>query len=143
MQGSSIAGQRSRCTVIYVLIFVLCCLLSSGREVWDARRGLRNQAQSNNPARHADERFAAIKAALPERGIVGYVGEPGALALGDYYAAQYALAPLVVEHSTNHAMVIGNFSSSQTAFSAGESSNLQLVKDYGNGVLLLANKGAN
>ncbi len=33
----------------------------------------------------------------------------GAAALGDYYLAQYALAPLVVDHSTNHALVVGNF----------------------------------
>jgi hypothetical protein len=40
-------------------------------------------------------------------------------------------------------MVVGNFPSSETAFtSARESSNLQLVKNFGNGVLLLANKGA-
>jgi hypothetical protein len=124
------------------MIFVLCCLMSSGREVWDAQSILKSPARSNSPAIHADERFAAIKGSLPERGVIGYIGEPGALALGDYYAAQYALAPLVVEHSAKHPLVIGNFPSAHSSPpSTADDANLRLIRDFGDGVLLFANKG--
>ena len=76
--------------------------------------------------------------------MTGYLGESGAAALGDYYLAQYALAPLVVDHSVNHALVVGNFpSSTGGAPAALPSDHLQLVQDFGDGVLLFANKGAN
>lgn len=58
--------------------------------------------------------------------------------MGDYYLTQYALAPLVVDHSPNHSLVVGNFpSSSPLAFA---SANLQVVKDFGDGVLIFANE---
>ncbi len=76
---------------------------------------------------------------LPESGVVGYVGESGPAADGSYYLAQYALAPLVVDRSANHALVVGNFATSQVSQSPAE--NLRLLKDFGNGVLLFAAKG--
>ncbi|HKI26855.1 MAG TPA: hypothetical protein VKA07_11060 [Candidatus Sulfotelmatobacter sp.] len=122
------------------MIFVLCCLLSSARMVLDTP--LPRQGKADEIARLSDRRFAALRAELPQRGVVGYVGESGSLAVADYYLAQYALTPLVVEHSANHRMVVGNFPSA-----AGEvpgqdlqlAQELQLVKDFGNGVLLFAN----
>ncbi len=126
------------------LVFMLCCLLSTARIVRDAPRLNRPPDSAQRVAGRSDQRFAAVKALLPERGVIGYVAEPGAAALGDYYLAQYALAPLVVDHSTNHALVVGNFpSSSGGAPAASPSNNLELVQDFGDGVLLLANHGAN
>jgi hypothetical protein len=90
-------------------------------------------------AARSDQRFAALKAALPGSGVLGYVGPPGDSGLPDYYLAQYALAPRVVERSTNHALVVGNFpASSQVIWPEG----LHLVRDFGNGVLLFSNKDA-
>ena len=126
------------------LAFMLCCLLSTARIVWDAPRLNRPPDSAQRVARRSEQRFAALKALLPKRGVIGYVGEPGAAALGDYYLTQYALAPLVVDHSLNHALVVGNFPSSPGgAPAASPSGNLQLVQDFGDGVLLLANRGAN
>jgi hypothetical protein len=139
MKDSAGSARPFRYRVVtYALIFLLCCLFSSGREVWEARRSGKESAA--NPALGADRRFAAIKALLPERGVVGYIGETGAMAMGDYYAAQYALAPLVVEHSANHPLVVGNFSS--VAGISDESQGLQLVRDFGEGVLLFTNPTA-
>lgn len=127
------AQLPSQRVVYSALVFIVCCLLSSARLMWHA-------AQDQDPnlvAARSDLRFAALKAQLPERGTVGYVGKTDPAALGDYYLAQYALAPLVVEHTPNHALVVGNFPH------GGPSQpfeNLQLVRDFGNGVLLLANK---
>ena len=137
--------QRARRITIGALIFILCCLLSTARVVWDAPRPSSLPDSANRIGRRSDLRFASLKASLPERGVVGYVGEPGAAALGDYYLAQYALAPLVVDHSENHPLVVGNFPSPPAASPAirPPSENLQLVKDFGDGVILFANKGAN
>lgn len=132
-----------RMSVVF-LVFILCCLLSTARIVWDAPRLNRPPDSAQRVARRSDQRFAALKASLPERGVIGYVGDPGAAALGDYYLTQYALAPLMIDHSTNHALVVGNFPSSPAGSpAASPSDNLRLVQDFGDGVLLLVNKGAN
>lgn len=115
------------------LIFVFCCLLSSGRLLWNANK----EGDPNRVAARSDQRFAALKAALPEHGVVGYIGNPGQ-SPGEYYLAQYALAPLVVDYSPDHPLVVGNFSKTSTSIP----SNLELVHDFGNGVQLLANEGA-
>lgn len=130
------------------LVFVFGCLLSTARIVWDAPRPSSPPDSAQAVGRRSDQRFAALRSSLPERGVIGYVGEPGAAALGDYYLAQYALAPLVIDHSTNHALVMGNFPSYVGAAPAVSplrvaAQNLQLMKDFGDGVLLFANKGAN
>jgi hypothetical protein len=129
--------NRSR-TAIASLIFLLGCLLSSVRIVVDAPTPIQLRELHREIARQSDERFAELKTMLPESGIVGYAGESGPAADGSYYLAQYALAPLVVDRTPNHALVVGNFATSQVAQSAVE--NLRLVKDFGNGVLLFAAK---
>jgi hypothetical protein len=118
------------------LVLVGCCLLSSGRLLWKAPRPGRLN-DPNQVAQRSDERFAALKSALPRTGVVGYIGAPGAMAVGDYYLAQYALAPLVVDRSTDHALVVGNFPGSSISLPEG----LEPVRNFGNGVYLFANKG--
>jgi hypothetical protein len=122
---------------IACVAFVACSLLSTARLVVDAPTPARIKEHSGDVANRSDRRFAALRASLPQRGVVGYVGEPGALALGDYYLAEYALAPLVLDHSPNHALVVGNFPASPPS---APPENLHLVKDFGNGVLLYASK---
>ena len=124
-------GNFPACLAIEVLIFVCGCLLSSARLVLEAPRG----QIPDDVARRSDLRFAALKAALPTAGVVGYVGS-SADSIGYYYLAQYALAPLVLEHSVNHPLIVGNFPSSAAQLPA----NLEVLRDFGNGVLLLATK---
>jgi hypothetical protein len=130
--------SSSRITVAS-LIFVVCCLLSSVHLIVDAPAASGLKPGSDDIARRSDQRFSALKSTLPQRGVVGYIGEPGPLALGDYYLAQYALAPVVVDHSPNHDLVIGNFPNS---LSGDLPFNLQLKKDFGSGVLLFATRPA-
>ena len=120
---------------IATLIFVLCCLVSTVRVLRDAPRP--GSLTNNEVALRSDQRFATLKAALPPQGVVGYVGDSSD-PVADYYLAQYALAPLVIDRSPNHPLVIGHFPDSLPASSA----HLQLVADFGNGVLLFANKDA-
>lgn len=126
---------RSRRVTIVALIFVLCSLLSIGRILWDAHTSSQVKESSIDVARRSDERFAAVKALLPRRGVIGYIGETGAQARGDYYLAEYALAPLVVDDSPNHPAVLVNFLDLPPSIP----SNLRLIKDFGHGVALYAN----
>lgn len=128
--------KHSRLAIACVA-FVACSLLSTARLIVDSPTPAKIKQHSHDVANRSDLRFAALKAALPARGVVGYIGEPGPLARGDYYLAQYALAPLVVDDSQHHAIVIGNFPNSTPAVTRDE---LRRVRDFGAGVLLLSGK---
>ena len=130
-----IARMTSSTSVLW--IFILGCLLSSARLIIDTP-GVAREAQDT--ALRSGQRFSELREALPKRGVIGYIGESGDSALGHYYLTQYALAPLVLDHSSNHSIVVGNFPGSQPeAFPE----NLRVVRDFGNGVVLFANKDAN
>jgi hypothetical protein len=133
---------RTSKTQIAASVFVLCCLISTVRILKDSP--LPTSLNNDKIASRSDQRFAALKAMLPERGVVGYIGDPGRRDPGnsaaDYYLAQYALAPLVVDRSTKHPLVVGNFVDSPPM--PAPASNLQLVRDFGNGVMLFANRDA-
>jgi hypothetical protein len=120
---------------VVILIFVFGCLLSTARVLRDAP--VPGRLSADDIAKRSDQRFAAMKAALPVQGVVGYVGESSD-PVADYYLAQYALAPLVIDRSPNHALVVGNFPAAPPA----AHDHLQLLTDFGNGVLLFANKDA-
>jgi hypothetical protein len=148
MQGSPIEpGQTARAPAgpqhqgritITVALTLMLCLLSSLRAVIEAPRPSQLGAMSRAVTQRSDQRFADLRRALPEHGVVGYVGEAGDSGVADYYLAQYALAPLVVELSQDHSLVIGNFPASQPAPLPVTVRGLVLVRDFGNGVLLLA-----
>lgn len=127
--------SATRRITIATSAFIFCCLLSTVRILSDAPNPRRPYTDTVGPG--SDQRFALLKPALPQQGIVGYVGDSTSPA--DYYLAQYALAPLIVDHSSNHPLVVGNFSNSPPAVPPDH---LQLVKNFGNGVLLFANKDA-
>jgi hypothetical protein len=116
-------------------ILVVSCLLSSGRMLIHNPR-ISDEAAENEPRSGA--RFVALREALPQRGVIGYIGRPED-SVGHYYLAQYALAPLVVDFSLNHRIVVGNF---PTTPPQNLPANLKVVRDFGQGVLLLANEDA-
>lgn len=130
-------GAFSRNQLVVLVIFILCCLLSTARILRQAPKP--GRLQPDDIAQRSDQRFAAIKQMLPRDGVVGYVGEPGNSSLPDYYLAQYALAPLVVDRSLQHELVIGNFPGRQVPVSLP---GLRKIRDFGNGVALLANEDA-
>ena len=135
MDASS-SSTKSR-TTAGILLVLFCCLLSIGRMVFGTLHPA--QMTPEDIAARSGERFSLLKTRLPVEGVVGYIGESGDSALPDYYVTQYALAPLIVDHSPEHALVVGNFPSSQPS---GISPDLRVVQDFGNGVLLLAGKDA-
>lgn len=122
----------------YVLVLVLLCLGSTARFAWESPELARPIGED----RFDDylHRFDELKKALPTRGVVGYIDDRAANPLGPgyYYAVQYALAPLVVENSSRPELVIGNFSS--PAFVGEHPSNLMLLRDFGQGVVLFTQR---
>jgi hypothetical protein len=139
MQASPAHDRLPFRQTIAALIFILCSLLSSGRVLRDARTPAHAKKGAIDISQRSDERFATVKMSLPQRGVIGYIGEPGALARGDYYLAEYALVPLVVNDSPNHPLVLANFPDAPLPAPA----HMQLMEDFGNGVALFANKDAN
>jgi hypothetical protein len=124
-------------TTAAVLFFILCCLLSTVRLILRAP----NPAHLNvdDICSRSDERFAALKSVLPSRGVVGYIGDPGNSGVADYYLAQYALAPLVIDRSKNHPLVIMNVS---TVPPKPDTRGLEPVRNFGSGLVLFSNKDA-
>lgn len=130
----SLSARPTRTTAA-VVILIFCSLLSSARMIF--KTPWPGHAQADSIAARSDQRFALLKPRLPATGVVGYIGAAGDSATPDYYLTQYALAPLVVDNSADQAIVIGNFPLSQAPRIP---QNLQLIADFGNGVLLLAGK---
>lgn len=131
----SILARPSAKPTVTIGLFVFCCLLSTVRILRQAphKTGL----NADDIAQRSERRFAVLKSELPAQGTVGYIGESGDSALPDYYLAQYALAPLVVDHKPNHPLVIGNFSTSSMR---DVPSGLEEIKDYGDGIVLFRNQ---
>lgn len=134
-QSTESASPRAKCAILF---FTICCLLSTIRILREAPSPA--HLSQDDISTRSDQRFAAVKTRLPASGVIGYVGESGNSATPDYYLTQYALAPLVVDRSTHHAIVIGNFPVSQPS---DLPPSLRLVEDFGGGVLLLAGEDAN
>lgn len=88
-----------------------------------------------------EQRFAGLRPLLPRHGTVGYVtdGDPHDLAVNEKtLAVRYVLAPVLVENSPHHAVVVGNIMLPTTDLARFlREKNLTLLKNLGDGVLLL------
>ena len=82
-----------------------------------------------------DEHLAAVRAALPPSGTIGYYTDlpPSDNALEEYYLLQYSLAPIVVAKSSDRDFVIANVHNQNRNWPK----NLELVRDFGSGIMLL------
>ena len=88
-----------------------------------------------------EQRFARLRPLLPRHGTVGYVtdGDPHDLAVNEKsLTVRYVLAPVLVENSPRHALVVGNIMLPTTDLAHFlREKNLALLKNLGDGVLLL------
>jgi hypothetical protein len=132
MSQSHLDAPSASATFIFI-VFLAACLLSSLHLVLHTPKP--SELHQDDVAKRSDQRFSALRAELPAHGVIGYIGESAGTAIPDYYLAQYALAPLVLDHSINHKLVVGNFTTASKL-----PRELALVKNFGNGVLLLENK---
>jgi hypothetical protein len=84
-------------------------------------------------------RFSDISNDLPKDSVIGYLtdADPNlASTSAEYYLAEYALAPVVVANNVDQKLVMANVHTPQPP-EFYRSRGLELVRDYGNGVLLL------
>jgi hypothetical protein len=86
------------------------------------------------------QRMSGLRGALPSDATVGYVSDlkpdPTLRSVLELRMTQYALVPVVVEDGPHYAYVIGNFHG-PLPVQAQELQQLTVIKDFGNGVLLL------
>jgi hypothetical protein len=85
-------------------------------------------------------RFVELRRILPPRGVVGYFSHTsGQEQLDDemYYLTQYALAPVVVDRTPNHPLVVGNFPGALPPAEMFLVPGLSVKADLGHGVMLL------
>ena len=98
------------------------------------------------------ERFEEIKNYLPSQGIFGYVSDVEKKQEGekqlqdnsliDYYIAQYALSPLIIDYNLKHDYLVGNFltEANRGAILQKLKKDFNFVSDFGNGVMLFKRK---
>jgi hypothetical protein len=91
-----------------------------------------------------DSRFAALRAMLPPKGIIGYVTDPDtppadSNAQAEYHLTQYALAPILVLNSPRQRFVVGNFHRAVTTGSLRDRG-FKTVREFGKGIVLLENE---
>jgi len=92
-----------------------------------------------DPYQIGSARFEGLRALTPEDAVLGYVTEeePGnALASGMFNAAQYNLAPRLIEKDKALDWTLGNFSRPTDFAAVGRRYGLRLERDLGNGVIL-------
>lgn len=108
-------------------------------QFWDAETAY--ERQSPDPYRIADQavRLADLRAAVPPNAVLGYLADvPFEDTLGSsmYFAAQYQLAPRILERTEAADLVFGNFTRPADFAALGRARGLLLQRDFGNGVVL-------
>lgn len=119
---------------LYLLLSLALC--SSLSFLLDALSYFRRNGTELSGSTGYIVRFEALRKDLPATGSVSYWSnadkDPGDLEL---HLTQFALAPLLVEKSKTHTLVVGNMAKDPTAEEL-RTEGLTVVKDYGLGVVL-------
>jgi hypothetical protein len=100
------------------------------------------------PAPHAEfitwseQRLVWIKQDLPGHGRIGYLSElpyefHDMRGSGALFSVRYVLAPLQVSEYSDEDIVIGNFYHARAAPPLIQAKHLEIVRDYGDGLMLL------
>lgn len=133
--------RRTRLGLALVLLYAL----ASGA-AWLKLAGSAAGRSAPDEISTYERRFQEVRAALPARGVVGYLGrtdsagrtpaEREASSLLDfkrYLLAQYALAPVVLIESTEPDIVVGNFDRGKAPSTPV---GFRIERDFGNGLVL-------
>lgn len=120
-------------TRVLVAILLLCmvALLPTLRSVIYLGFRLQSVLSDNSEVTVTQKRLHLLREALPGHGVVGYIGDRGK----EYRLVQYALAPVLVDATPNHRLVIGNFDEAADVARCDDR-NLILIFDFGDGVCL-------
>jgi hypothetical protein len=91
-----------------------------------------------------DHRFEGLRPLLPANGVVGYLSDipvGDKQSTGEYYLAQYSLAPVVVVTNTDQRLVVGNFHTPDPDASLYTKQGLRPLANLGNGAWLFQKEG--
>ncbi|MET0626638.1 MAG: hypothetical protein ABW250_27140 [Pyrinomonadaceae bacterium] len=90
-----------------------------------------------------EDRFEELRKVLPARATVGYVNDRADETedLEAFFIARYALAPNIVVRETWPELVVGDFRRPGAGIETLAGLNLIVVRDFGNGVMLLGREG--
>ena len=134
-------SHAARTTVALAIIIALGLLSAVWILASEAARF--HGSPSKTPANELVERFERVRKDLSLRGVVGYVGDDrkDADARGaDFMLVQYALLPAIVVWKTDRELVVGNFPDPAAGRRISESKGLTVLKDLGDGVMLLGGR---
>ena len=87
-----------------------------------------------------EKRFIELKKLLQNHLVVGYVSDYDDNSTEDgiaYTMTQYVLTPIILVRGIKRNFIIGNFHSTKPNIKAYEKENLALIRDFGDGVILL------
>ncbi len=114
----------------------------------DLRIMVADAVNKNNVVSNNVLRYEKLRELLPARGTVGYldnsyIDKQGADG-GAYFQAQYALAPVLVagigiDTKITYPYVVGNFSQPVNLADLSAQLHLEIVRDFGNGIVLFRN----
>lgn len=124
----------------------LVLLYSAASGLAWVRRAVEHRGFAQDEITAYENRFQALRRALPSSGVVGYLGDP-ALGSGDaeqskrtallhfrrYLLAQYALAPILLVENTDPELLIGNF---EPGMPARVPPGFAMTREFGDGVVL-------
>ena len=120
---------------------LLLCVSSNVYAVEICRRSHVLTMSAPDAVTHHERRLAGLRKRLPARGVVGYVTD--AVDAGGsneawrrFATTQYSLAPLILERTTEHELVLGDFKDPGTIATVVAGNDLLLVEDFGDGVVL-------
>ncbi len=127
-----------------ITVLVLCALFSGMRLLYQQVVSFSHNSMGRDFASVKVRRYKSLKGALPPYGVVGYLSDVRSRNMFDnnapmagYFAAQYTLAPVVIAHTADEEIVIGDFFHTRDIAKSYTKKGLVLLKDYGNGLLLL------
>jgi hypothetical protein len=125
----------SRRVIMAILLLCMVILLPTIHSVMYLTFRLQSVVSDNDEVSRHQKRLLLIRYNLPRYGVIGYVGDRGDPGK-EYRLTQYALAPLLVDPTPNHALVVGNFNEADADGGRCKHKGLVPVFDFGDGVCL-------
>ena len=124
---------------------VLLCASANIYAVEICRRTHVLTAGPTDPITLNEMRLAELRKRLSAHGVVGYIaddfdGVDRDTAWREFATTQYSLAPVILERTTAHKLVVGNFKNPSSFPAVAAHSNLLLIEDFGSGVVLFEKK---
>ena len=136
MSINPIASPAGRAVRIGALALLVCAALLANlarlKELWELP-----PANVGEMAQR-DQRLEPLRSVLPKHGRVGYVSDARDKVELEMrlMLAQFSLAPVILVSGAEQAPIVGDFSNSD-AIGRGLDPNLTVLRDFGNGVVLL------